>query len=404
MYTRLKFARGEPIGAVLARHRGVGPGFDLLRILLAIVIFYGHTRWIAGTGGMSLDTVAQVAAQTSLNGGLGATTGVAQEWSGITRPLWLGLVPAFFALSGFLVTGSALRLRSTPTFLAHRSLRIFPALIVETMLAAVIIGPLLTLLPLAAYFEAPQFARYFGNIVGAVWYVLPGVFAGNPVPHIVNVNLWTLPSEFYCYLLMAAAMLTRLVYNRALLTTLFVAATAGLVIAQAATGMSSPHGPFPMHVVVYYFFVGVMFYQWKDRIPASVELFVGAVVLAYATLFFPALTYVTPVFLVYAVVAFGLIPLPKFRLLASGDYSYGVYLYGFPIAQALVAVFPETFIGRPWVLIPVALVLTLVFAAGSWHLIEKHALAAKRLLPARWFPQSASRSTTLHNREPVATH
>ena len=399
LYRLLKIERGETVGAVLARHRGVGPAFDVLRILLALVIFYGHTRWIAGTGGMALAGVARLAAAGAGDAVPGGPAAGA-EWWGVTRPLWLALVPAFFALSGFLVTGSALRLRSTPTFLAHRALRIFPALAVETTLAALIIGPLLTVLPLAEYFSAPQFGRYFGNIVGFVWYVLPGVFTGNPVPNIVNVNLWTLPSEFYCYLLLAAAMLTRLAYNRTALTLLFAVATLALATLHATTGASTPHGPYPMHVVVYYFFVGMMFYHWRDRIPASVELFVLAAAASYATLFVPALTYVTPLFLVYAVVCFGLIPLPKFRLVASGDYSYGIYLYGFPIAQALIMLYPRTFIGQPWLLIIAALTLTMCFAAASWHGIEKHALGAKRLLPERWFPQPARRERPLEQLSP----
>ena len=32
--------------------------------------------------------------------------------------------------------------------------------------------------------------------------------------------------------------------------------------------------------------------------------------------------------------------LPKVPFLSSGDYSYGIYLYGFPFTQALVAMHP----------------------------------------------------------------
>ena len=82
------------------------------------------------------------------------------------------MVPAFFALSGFLVTGSALRLRATVPFLTFRFLRILPALFVEVTLSALVLGPLFTRLPLAHYFSDPQFMRYFGNIAGT-HHVLP---------------------------------------------------------------------------------------------------------------------------------------------------------------------------------------------------------------------------------------
>jgi peptidoglycan/LPS O-acetylase OafA/YrhL len=43
----------------------------------------------------------------------------------------------------------------------------------------------------------------------------------------------------------------------------------------------------------------------------------------------------------YIVVFVGMLPLPRIYLLQTGDYSYGIYLYGFPIAQALLAVSPS---------------------------------------------------------------
>jgi peptidoglycan/LPS O-acetylase OafA/YrhL len=95
--------------------------------------------------------------------------------------LHLFMVPAFFALSGFLVTGSALRLRATAPFLTFRVLRILPALLVEVTLSALILGALFTTLPLKSYFSDPQFFRYFGNIVGLITFHLPGVFESNCV-------------------------------------------------------------------------------------------------------------------------------------------------------------------------------------------------------------------------------
>jgi peptidoglycan/LPS O-acetylase OafA/YrhL len=119
------------------------------------------------------------------------------------------MVPAFFALIGFLVTGSALRLRATIPFLIFRLLRILPALLVEVTLSALILGAIFTTLPLSSYFHDPQFFRYFGNIVGWITFQLPGVFESNYVS-IVNVNLWTLLAELDCYLVTAALMITGL--------------------------------------------------------------------------------------------------------------------------------------------------------------------------------------------------
>ena len=79
-------------------------------------------------------------------------------------------------------------------------------------------------------------------------------------------------------------------------------------------------------------------------------------------------------FLVYAVFQ---------NLNASGsrDYSYGIYLYGYPIIQALVACIPELR-GHGALVFVLAAACTMAFAAMSWHLIERRALALKSQLPA----------------------
>ena len=84
----------------------------------------------------------------------------------------------------------------------------------------------------------------------------------------------------------------------------------------------------------------------------------------------------------------GLLPIPKSKLMSSGDYSYGIYLYGFPIAQTLVALWPEVFRQHFLWLLLTAIALTSAFAVLSWHLLEKHALSLKRQLPKNWFPLS----------------
>ncbi|MEZ0267178.1 MAG: acyltransferase family protein, partial [Phycisphaerae bacterium] len=55
----------------------------------------------------------------------------------------------------------------------------------------------------------------------------------------------------------------------------------------------------------------------------------------------------------------------------GGDYSYGVFLYSFPIQQACVAWLGCA--GRPWLLFAVAVPLSLAAAALSWRCIERPA-------------------------------
>ena len=149
----------------LARNRPAG--FDYMRIVLAATIIGLHSLNVT----LGLGQALQV--QSTLR------IGVAM------------ILALFFALSGFLVTASLLRCKSLISFLGLRLLRIGPALAVETTLSAIIIGSLFTELPLAQYFADPKFHAYFLNIIGDIQYELPGVFLNNPLPKLVNCQLWT---------------------------------------------------------------------------------------------------------------------------------------------------------------------------------------------------------------------
>jgi hypothetical protein len=61
--------------------------------------------------------------------------------------------------------------------------------------------------------------------------------------------------------------------------------------------------------------------------------------------------------------------IPPIPLIRRGDYSYGIYLYGFPICQAFVAGMPRL-IGHPYWLILIAGATTVALAVVSWHFIE----------------------------------
>jgi peptidoglycan/LPS O-acetylase OafA/YrhL len=346
---------------VLAKHRGLGPGFDLIRIGLALAILYGHCFFIAGSSSMS-----------GAPGGPGVPAPWAPRLFSGQYYFRLMLVPMFFALSGFLVTGSAFRTKSVRVFLVFRVLRILPALFTEVCLSAILLGPLLTVVPLSKYFSDPRLFAYFGNIVGRVRFELPGLFLNNPVVGIVNTNLWTLPPEFYCYLFIALMIVSGLLFHRTLFSIIFAIATVSLLTLDS---LSFPMGGIATSLI-YYFFVGCFFFHWREHIPFSLVAFALSVFAAYA-LFAFRLYYAGAFFVTYIIVFLGLVNFPKIRFIQSGDYSYGVYLYGFPIAQALVASMP-VLRGHGWWVLLAATPITVAFAALSWHTIERPTLALKR--------------------------
>ncbi len=338
----------------MADTAGRPTGFDYLRLGLAAAILCWHS--IVTSYGPDVQAVAQ---------------------SSVARPLVAVLLPAFFTLSGFLVAGSLVRTRTLGMFLGLRALRIFPALAVESLIAALIVGPLLTTDTWAQYFSAPTFHAYFLNILGIPHYFLPGVFEANPF-HKVNAQLWTVPSELQCYLMLSAFALLGAVKRRSW----FLWATFGtLAVEIIRTAIAYPQwllmvaGPLPGSLLEVSFLLGALIYLYADRLPwrwtwALASLAVGLVLLDV-----PGGEWLAVIPIAYATVFFGLTNARKTGLLRGADYSYGIFLYGFVIQQTFVALCPW---GRHWwINIAVCLPAATLAAALSWRLVEKPALSLK---------------------------
>ena len=296
-------------------------------------------------------------------------------------------VDVFFVVSGFLVTGSLLARDSLRTFLRARVLRIFPALIVSAFGTALVIGPFVTELPLTRYLGAWDTWRFaLQNSVTWPWGVrwwLPGVFLHQPGGPAVNGALWSLPWELTMYVMLAvlgALMLSaRPLLTRAGLTRVV------LLLAGAATLGHGANEAFDVtrrfEVVqglrlVALFFTAASAQLFRDRVPLSAPGFVAAVLgLAGALWIKGAALVLYPLLLTYLVLWLALVPAGVLRLYNRlGDYSYGFYLWQFPIQQCVVLARPAT---THWELVLIAAPATLVLAVASWHLVESRALAHK---------------------------
>lgn len=272
-------------------------------------------------------------------------------------------VGVFFVISGYLVTASWRRAPRLGVFLQKRLLRIEPALFVAVALTALGLGAAVTTLPLADYFRAPQVWLYVlrNALLYPVTYDLPGVFAHNPLPDIVNGSLWTLRLEFSCYLMVAALGLARLLTPR-IVAGLAVAAGALFVVLHVVRPDLAAAGPLRLVDIATlngFLFLAGAFLNLRDR-PAPV----WAAALLAPLILTPAWIFGLPA-LVVAVGSLRSVRLPA-------DISYGLYIYAFPLQQVLATHGRLTF----WT----ALAATIPFAVASWFLVEKPAL---RLKPKR---------------------
>jgi peptidoglycan/LPS O-acetylase OafA/YrhL len=343
--------RMDTLGMQLDRTAGRPSGFDYMRLGLSVAIIAFHSVPVSYGPGNGL-------------------------WTSPIGPLCFAIVPAFFALSGFLVAGSLQR-NDLPSFLTLRAIRIFPALCVEVVLSALVLGALFTTLTFSKYLSSPMFHAYFLNIVGDIHYHLPGVFDDLPYPSLVNVQLWTVPFELQCYLGLSLLALARIHKRPVLLMALVTAASLSIFAHGVITHhVYAGYGPPPGHVLILSFLFGVSLYLLRDRIPFSRSGCIIAAIAAYLLLLHGTTIYLAVLPIAYVTVFLGLCDPRRTSIVLGADYSYGMYLYGFPIQQSIAFLLPGT---RIWyVNFALGVIVAGCFAAFSWHVIEKRVLARKK--------------------------
>jgi peptidoglycan/LPS O-acetylase OafA/YrhL len=339
-----------------ADSHGRPSGFDYMRITLALSVVFWHTVVIT-YGHDAQDAVWHTPHY---------------------RVLVMGILPAFFVLSGFLVAGSLERSKTLAGFMFLRVIRIFPALVLEITLSALILGPAMTHVPLSQYFGDTRFFTYFLNCIGDIHYALPGLFDFNPYPSITNEQLWTVPWELECYVALSILAFSGLAQR-----TRWFGGLICLVLLYGAYrfihGSTLPEGPFGGRTLVLCFLMGVFLYLNRRWVPYNRWLGWLCVGTSLLCFWIPNGTLLAPFWVAYATVFLGLTNPPKPRFLDSGDYSYGIFLYGFPIQQAVVAT--GLLPANGWITCLAALPLIILVAIASWHLWEKRVLQLRVYRP-----------------------
>jgi peptidoglycan/LPS O-acetylase OafA/YrhL len=294
-------------------------------------------------------------------------------------------VDVFFVTSGFLVTGSLVRGRGVRSYLYSRAARIFPALFVVVLLAVFGIGLVFTTLPLANYLSDSKTLEYLIRGCTAffgVSFQLPGVFAANPYKDSVNASLWTLPHELHMYAILAAlwwlCSRTRAGQaHQAFRNWIVAAAVLGMILLISYNFTSSAPRENGFRMLFFMFFSGAAYYVLRDRVVLSYPVFCSALAILVLSslnrsLFFIAYIATLP----YLLLFIAYVPSYAIRQYNRvGDYSYGVYIYAFPVEQVLAALIPGI---STFLMIVLAIPATLLLAVVSWHLIERPALDLRR--------------------------
>lgn len=310
--------------------------FNLLRLLLATAVVYSHSFAMIGL----------------------------HEPTIFGRSLGNFAVHGFFVISGYLISDSFVRLPSIAAFSWNRFLRIIPGLAVAIIAS-----------------------RFVADVCNN--------FIENPIPYISNGPVWTLPWEVVCYIGVALfGIMTAL--TRTAIPPLFIAAWL-LYLANIGSTSEFYGAIIPMMMM---FISGVFIRIANDNINLKKTALPALALLLFsfnadtATPVWSLITsnipflwgpnfnteqiaqiaYMTslPFIAIYLGKDLPAIPFIK------DDISYGVYIYGWPIAQIIVylGITKNIEMSAAFVFW-IGMLLTVPIAWASWRLIEKPSMRLK---------------------------
>ncbi len=295
-------------------------------------------------------------------------------------------VITFFCVSGFFISLSRDRAPTSLDFFSARFLRIYPGLTLILLLSVFVIGPLFTTLGTLEYFRSSAIYSYLSNnlTLFSMRFQLPGLFEDNPWPGI-NGSLWTLFYEVMLYVLVGGLGAFAF-YGRShrfagfllLYTIAYVAFKTVLVNSTLLNELQRTQFFFKWSLP---FVLGMSLYRYRQHIQHRFVWLLPLTALA-------AWSYQTPCFFECFVVAWTyLIFYVGFatntlvdRYNRLGDYSYGVYIYAFPVQEILAHQFNG--IGPIGMMLE-AFPIVLIAAIFSWHFIEKPAMSRRYAFAAQ---------------------
>lgn len=332
--------------------------FNLIRMLAALAVLFSHSFILAQGPENGADPFAKI--------------------FGI--PVSGFAVDAFFIISGLLVTKSLIDRNSLKVFFLARFFRIVPGLIAAVLFSVFIVGLAVTELPVFEYLRHPDTKSF---IIRNIWlvdnviqYSLPGVFTEIPYKYAVNGSLWTLPWEIYMYssifilfLLSKRKINIALGVSCAVVYFVFIAQKFNLYNIQLISSTSLK--------LMVMFYTGVLFYLARNYIKLNLGVLAVICGVYYVTKDYSIAKIMYPTVVSYALLSIAY--LIKGKMLAYnkiGDYSYGTYIYAFPVQQMIVFYFaPDA-----WELFFYSSILTVAIAAISWNLIESPAMKLRHKL------------------------
>ena len=337
-------------------------GFDFLRLLFAFLVILAHAPvQLAGKAGRAHEWFVRFTHGQYTLGDMA--------------------VDGFFLISGYFITQSWHSSASWKDYLLKRVGRIYPGFLVAALFSTWLLG----------YWANTQRVGYVSSHHIA-WFIIyaavlqiysPVVLQGVAVPS-VNGSSYTIQYEFVCYVLVMLLACCRKLSKwvvLSLIAVLILLALPGMPLHPPVALLPYPHifplfllstpGRYPRFFL--YFLTGCLFWLFRDRIRYTGMIFAVSVAGFVAAILVSSLAFLLAPCFAYIIffTAFRC-PSPLHHIARYGDFSYGLYLYAWPVAMALLWVSHNQIGVTPLILF--TFIGGMFCAIFSWHLIEKPCL------------------------------
>jgi len=339
--------------------------FDFLRLLFATLVLITHSYTLSG---------------------LPENDFLSQWTHGQISCSSLG-VKGFFIISGFLIFQSVLRSKNWFDYMIKRILRIYPAYMI-VLVVGLLVAWGLTDLNTQQFFADRSARNYISQNLAMflpLKYQVDNVFATNPYKYAINGSIWTIPYEFLFYILLSLTFILKQFTK--LLTILFIAGFVLLFLCmlryENVPAYYIPADTFEIHLLMHLalcFFGGaalaaIRIHEFRYKL----LLLIGTIILLFVIIGLHKFYYTQFILLPVIIILIGTYATKGIAGLnkTMGDFSYGIYLYGFIVQQTLIHFFNLDHLQLMFIAIPI----TFILGALSWYLIEKRALTLKKYFP-----------------------
>lgn len=340
--------------------------FDILRLFFAIFVIVTHSFVLSGF---------------TLNEPLSNFT------KGQINFSYIGL-RGFFIISGFLIFQSFERSNNIFDFMWKRILRIFPGLLVISVLSIFVVGPIISKLSLLNYFSNKNTYLVLFESIDLFFernlHTLPGVFDKNIYSPEINGSLWTISYEFLFYFGFVTLYFTKNRFYVLIALTATIIAFVFYKIRHIDPWFKYEYFIFNSEIGVkslydfgIFFIVGAFFACINyDKLETKYHKIIFGVSFSIITalLYFQLFNNFLPLLLVPCILSLGLLNPSKFDVTKkTGDISYGIYLSGFFIQQFFMSIYAFS----AYQLLALSLLTSVIYGHASWKYVEKPALLNK---------------------------